>query len=120
MLIHPDVQRTAKWFGVNPSLVQAVMNAEGGPDALIRAVNCSLRDVTTLQGALEVTCRTIAHRLSDYVLERRVGADFVAFLGQRWAPLGAENDPNNLNANWVPNVLKFWEPPAPIRKDSHA
>jgi hypothetical protein len=29
---------------------------------------------------------------------------FVDFMQQRWAPIGAENDPKNLNANWAPNV----------------
>ena len=29
---------------------------------------------------------------------------FVDFMQQRWAPIGAENDPNNLNANWSHNV----------------
>lgn len=29
---------------------------------------------------------------------------FVDFMKLRWAPDGAENDPNNLNKNWAPNV----------------
>ena len=29
---------------------------------------------------------------------------FVDFFRDRWAPLGAENDPKNLNQNWAPNV----------------
>ncbi len=29
---------------------------------------------------------------------------FVDFMQQRWAPIGAENDPKNLNKNWAPNV----------------
>jgi hypothetical protein len=32
---------------------------------------------------------------------------FVDFMQQRWAPIGAENDPDNLNANWAPNVRYF-------------
>ncbi len=31
---------------------------------------------------------------------------FIDFMQQRWAPIGAENDPNNLNPNWAPNVRK--------------
>ena len=31
----------------------------------------------------------------------------VDLMQQRWAPIGAENDPDNLNKNWAPNVRKF-------------
>jgi hypothetical protein len=34
--------------------------------------------------------------------------DFIKFLGDRYAPIDAENDPNGLNANWVPNVTSFY------------
>ena len=33
--------------------------------------------------------------------------DFIAFLGKRYAPVGAENDPENLNQNWIKNV-RYW------------
>ena len=29
---------------------------------------------------------------------------FVDFMQKRWAPIGAKNDPKNLNKNWAPNV----------------
>lgn len=32
---------------------------------------------------------------------------FVDFMQKRWAPIGAENDPNNLNQNWAPNVRYY-------------
>lgn len=31
----------------------------------------------------------------------------VDFIQMRWAPIGAENDPKNLNMNWAPNVRSF-------------
>lgn len=34
-------------------------------------------------------------------------AKFVDFMQRRWAPVGAENDPNNLNKNWAPNVRGY-------------
>ena len=34
---------------------------------------------------------------------------FAEFMRDRWAPLGAENDPENLNYNWLPNVKSFLE-----------
>ena len=34
----------------------------------------------------------------------RFTGDLKAF-ADRWAPIGAANDPDNLNANWLPNIL---------------
>tara|TARA_R100000458_G_scaffold35132_1_gene32531 strand:+ start:1956 stop:2474 length:519 start_codon:yes stop_codon:yes gene_type:complete len=33
---------------------------------------------------------------------------FIKFLGARYAPIGVDNDPNNLNANWVSNVTYYY------------
>ena len=35
--------------------------------------------------------------------------DFLEFLANRYAPIGAENDPKNLNKNWLPNLRKILE-----------
>lgn len=107
MTIDPTVRARAKVFGVDAALVQAVMQAEGGQAALIRAVQCSLPSVQTFTEAVDVVCRSAAHAMSDYIK----GSDplaFVRFWGQRWAPVGAANDPMNQNANWVGNVEKVW------------
>jgi len=34
--------------------------------------------------------------------------DFITFLGSRYAPAGADNDPHNLNSHWVRNVKFFY------------
>jgi hypothetical protein len=33
--------------------------------------------------------------------------NFVTFFGEKWAPVGVSNDPNNLNKNWISNVQKL-------------
>jgi len=33
--------------------------------------------------------------------------DFITFLGRRYCPVGAANDPTGLNKNWIKNV-KYW------------
>ena len=33
---------------------------------------------------------------------------FVKFMQSRWAPIGADNDPNGLNANWSRNVFRVY------------
>jgi len=38
---------------------------------------------------------------------RAVAPKFVDFMQKRWAPIGAENDPDNLNKNWAPNVRSY-------------
>ena len=32
--------------------------------------------------------------------------EFVVFLSKRYCPVGADNDPNGLNKNWLPNLRK--------------
>jgi len=33
--------------------------------------------------------------------------DFITFLGTKYAPIGADNDPNKLNYHWIKNVKHF-------------
>jgi hypothetical protein len=47
--------------------------------------------------------------MSDYIMmDPELMYDFVKMWGARWAPVGAANDPNGLNANWVHNVIAGW------------
>lgn len=34
--------------------------------------------------------------------------DFIVFLSKKYAPIGAKNDPTNLNKNWVKNVKYYY------------
>lgn len=106
MTIDADVATVAKHFGLDPRLIQAVVNAEGN---IVKAVQCSIPSVKDRAEALEITCRSCAHALCDYVQQDSVGrGGFVMFWANRWAPKGAANDPKNLNANWPGNVLRGW------------
>jgi len=106
MIIDSDVQRIARWFGVDPVLIQAVVEAEGN---ILRAVQCSIPDVTTREEALQITCRSACHALSDFVnAQDDRKAAFLLFWQQRWAPVGAPNDPRGLNENWAGNVQRLW------------
>lgn len=33
---------------------------------------------------------------------------FIFYFGDKWCPIGADNDPNNLNKYWLPNFQKFY------------
>jgi len=105
MAIDADVARIAKQFGADPALIQAVVNAEGN---ILKAVQCSIPSITTREQAIEVTCRSAHHALAAYV-SAHDPEGFVAFWGAKWAPVGAQNDPHDLNKNWCLNVLRLWK-----------
>lgn len=46
-----------------------------------------------------------AELLAQY---RADGLESVAEIGSRWAPVGAQNDPRNLNSNWTRNVSSVY------------
>lgn len=48
---------------------------------------------------------TIKHALKDW----NGNGDFISFLGARYCPVGAANDPTGLNKNWIKNVRFFYE-----------
>ena len=51
----------------------------------------------------QVCINTIRHALRDW----NCNGDFIEFLGSRYCPIGAKNDPKGLNKNWVKNVKHF-------------
>lgn len=117
-------------------LLLAMVQAEGGREAFVTAIQCSGMEVRTFEEALARACKTIRNRLVEYLGEaedggdhtfemvRRQGIDpwtgekrprclavtraFIRFLASTWAPPGAENDPHNLNANWPGNVERIY------------
>lgn len=110
-----DIRRIAKRFGIDPALIEAVVRAEGN---ILKAVQCSIPTVATVEEALEVTCRSAVHAMSDYVKGKSgAGAGFVDFWAKRWAPVGVANDPAHLNTNWPTNVKAFWLAPTHSRVD---
>lgn len=102
--IDQDVHEASAHFGVDARLIQAVVNAEGN---ILRAVQCSIPSVKTRAEALQILCRSAVHAMSDYVKTHDPEA-FITSWGQRWAPVGASNDPTGLNAHWVHNVKALW------------
>lgn len=60
---------------------------------------------------------TVSHSRRNWISNGSKG-EFIKFLGSTYAPVGAINDPNNLNVNWVKNVHYFLENDYKLRKDS--
>jgi hypothetical protein len=104
MTINPTIRAKAAYFGVDPALVQAVYQAEGGTEhAILTAVQCSIPSVQTFEKAIEVVCRSAVHAMSDYVKAHDPAA-FVESWAKRWAPRGVANDPTNRPSN----VKRLW------------
>ncbi len=132
--MHAEI-RDAVAFYLDPfaPLIEAMVRAEGGPEAFVRAVRCSFPGTADLPEALARAAKTIRGRVIAYqqfgigpLLEmvRRAERDpwtgeegprrlrftdrFIEFLGAHWAPLGVMNDPTGLNAHWIPNVCRIY------------
>lgn len=105
MTLDADVITTAKRWGLDPKLLQAVVHAEGD---ILKAVQKSLPKTQTRQDALEITCRSCVHAMRDFLVEYHFGQTFVTYWGHRWCPPNAANDPRGLNGNWVRNVALDW------------
>lgn len=99
--------------GVNPALMAAIMASETGwgvSDAIKYDNNPSgqmnsqgVIHYETLDKGIEATGKT----LRNLVVERKL--DTIAKLGSAYAPVGASNDSQHLNNNWVPTVSKIME-----------
>jgi hypothetical protein len=114
-------------------LIEAMVRAEGGETAFLKAVRCSMPNTRTYDEALARCAKTLRNRAvaweefdqgALFQVVRYPGTDpwtgedrparlivtdeFIKFLGARWAPLGAENDPHHLNENWVKNVVAIY------------
>ncbi len=135
MLTGEDIREIAKvcHYYLDPfsPLLLAMVEAEGGRVAFIRAIKCSMPEVDTFDAALARACKTV-RRLADKYQKNGglllaapsngddpwtgekgpkaliVSEDFIDFLAQVWAPVGVANDPTNLNTNWPKNVKAFY------------
>ena len=106
MPIDLDVAKASAHFGIDPKLIQAVVQAEGD---ILKAVRCSVPTTKDRADAIDITCRSAVHAMSDFLKAGGgTSAQFVAFWAMRGAPDGADNDPTHLNANWPKNVSKLW------------
>jgi len=106
--VDPIVSLRAEHFGTPERLAQSVVHAEGGDDAVVKAVQCSMPGVTDFQQAIDVVCRSANHALWDFIVSTGQQEAFVQSWAKRWAPQGAANDPQNLNRFWPLNVLALW------------
>ena len=83
----------------NEQIANAIYKAEGGAKTSHPyGILAHYKHTSPRQACLN----TIAHARRDFQ-----GGDFISFLGARYCPVGASNDPRGLNKNWVRNVKYF-------------
>lgn len=97
--------------GIDPVLMAAIALHEttnGTSSAVVMKNNPGglmgpngLMTFSTLDEGLEAMGQTLHNRI---IID---GLVTIADLGSVYAPIGAENDPTNLNSHWVPNITAF-------------
>lgn len=84
----------------NDQIADAIYLAEGGAKTSHPyGILAHYKNTTPRQACIN----TINHARFDWNGE----GDFISFLGHRYCPIGASNDPRGLNKNWVKNVNYF-------------
>lgn len=91
--------------------VRAEIDVERMVNAIGRAENSTSHPYGIMTKYRHTTPRqacknTVLHALRDY---KGKESGFISFLQGRYAPIGAENDPTGLNANWTANVTYYYE-----------
>jgi len=86
-------------------LADAIYLAEGGAKTKYPyGILTKYKHTTPRQACIN----TIKHALKDFPYQTKY-IDFIEFLGSRYAPIGADNDPKGLNKNWVKNVNFYYK-----------
>jgi len=88
-------------------IVNAIYLAEGGEKAVkpfgILSVKCK-----DYQECKEICLNTVKNNRKRYIeYGYKKYNTFLEFLASKYAPIGANNDPTNLNKNWLKNVRYF-------------
>ena len=81
-------------------IADAIYKAEGGDKTIYPYGILKKYKTTTPRQAC---INTIKHARRDW----NGKGDFISFLGSRYCPVGAKNDPKGLNKNWIKNVKYF-------------
>jgi hypothetical protein len=88
--------------GFADKMASAIFLAEGGKKAKVPYGILSVK-VKDEADARRICLNSINNSWARWEKSGSPG-DFITFFGARWAPVGASNDPRNLNSNWVRNV----------------
>lgn len=103
-------------FGVPATLLAAIRLAENGREARAFGI-LSIPDCDTYGAQCRACAETIKNNLgrftnatkaSPWSADGTLSDAYLAFLQSRYAPMGAANDPGNLNSSWLTNVTRVY------------
>ena len=83
-------------------IVNAIYKAEGGEKAKYPYGIVSIKT----DNPRKVCLNTVRNNKKRFMAQTKYN-DYIEFLGSRYCPIGASNDPKGLNKNWVKNVKYF-------------
>lgn len=107
----------AEKYGIDPVLLAAISfheTANGTSNAVVNYNNTGglmnpdgsgLYRFSSIEESLDVQARSIANRIKEII--NRDGEYTLEALRDVYAPLGATNDPNNLNQYWLPRITEY-------------
>jgi len=92
----PDFERLA-------DAIKRAENSRTKPYGILKPYCSAKTEAQCRKGCLQ----TIQKAYSRYKKGPQ-SLDFISFLAKTYAPVGASNDPKNLNKNWIKNVTYFY------------
>lgn len=111
-----DFIKAGNKYGIDPYLLASISMLESG-----RGTSSAIRNHNNPSGIMdwENNWQTIRHFNSlaegiDFTAKNLKNLYFdqglttIEQIGSKYAPIGASNDPNNLNKNWIPNVKSIY------------
>ena len=86
--------------------VDAIYKSEGGAKAKylygIRSIKYK-----NPEEARKICFNSVRNNYARWIKSGQTN-EFIVFMGKRFCPIGANNDPKNLNSNWVKNVKYYY------------
>jgi hypothetical protein len=99
-----------EWFYINhpQAIVEAIGKAEGVSSYgnMYLAAKYGGHNRVPRQAGYKATAQILHETFREWVAAGKPG-DFLVYLRDKYAPLGAANDPQGMNSFWLPNVIKY-------------
>lgn len=123
---YPQIEQAAANYGVDPYFIAAIRHAENGAAGLEFGDEAARGG--TYWAQLIGACATVRNKLVEYIgnpfdlaqsgpVKRLVySKGFIAWFANKYAPVGAVNDPNGVNVNWPNNAMLAYAAAVALRK----